>query len=69
MTVKDLKLAIENLPDDMEVILQKDAESNEYSPLESYDTELTYIPKNTWSGTTVYDPKSNNTCLTLSPVN
>ena len=50
MTVKELKEQIENLPDDMEVILQKDAEGNGYSPLSDVDSNCVYIPETTWYG-------------------
>lgn len=50
MNVKELKEMINNLPDDMEVILQKDSEGNGYSPLAGTDPEAVYIPDNTWSG-------------------
>jgi hypothetical protein len=50
MTVKELKVAITNLPDDMEVIIQKDSEGNDYSPLEGADPNAVYIAHNTWSG-------------------
>lgn len=50
MTVKELKVEIENLPDDMEVILQKDSEGNGYSPLEGVDSDAVYVPENGYSG-------------------
>ena len=50
MTIKELKREIDNLPDDMEVILQKDGEGNGYSPLASADADMVYIPETTWSG-------------------
>jgi len=50
MNVKELKEAIANLPDDMEVILQKDSEGNGYSPLAGADPNTVYVPRNTWSG-------------------
>jgi len=50
MTVKELKAELENLPDDMEVILQKDSEGNGYSPLAGADVNSVYIPDSTWSG-------------------
>lgn len=56
MTVKELKAELENLPDDMEVILQKDAEGNGYSPLAGADSDAVYEPESTWSGQ-VYDTK------------
>ncbi len=50
MNVKELKEAINNLPDDMEVIIQKDAEGNDYSPLSGVDPDAVYISHNTWRG-------------------
>lgn len=50
MNVKDLKEAIENLPDDMEVIIQKDSEGNDYSPLSKVNSDAIYIPETTWFG-------------------
>ena len=50
MNIKELKIAIENLPDEMEVILQKDSEGNEYSPLDGVDPDAVYIPETTWCG-------------------
>lgn len=54
MKVKDLKKAIDNLPDDMEVILQKDSEGNGYSPLDGADPNAIYIEETPWYGD-VYD--------------
>lgn len=48
MTVKELKEAIANLPDEMEVVLQKDSDG--YSPLSDVDPDAVYIPDSTWSG-------------------
>ena len=50
MTVKELKELIANLPDEMQVILQKDTEGNGYSPLCDVDAECVYVPENTYSG-------------------
>lgn len=50
MTVKRLKELIANLPDEMEVILQKDSEGNGYSPMAGADPNAVYIPKTTWCG-------------------
>lgn len=56
MTVKELKDAIANLPDNMEVIVQKDAEGNDFSPLYGVDPDVVYVPESTWSGY-IYDIK------------
>lgn len=50
MTVKELKEAIANLPDEMEVVLQKDSEGNGYSPLAGVNSIGVYIPINAWTG-------------------
>ena len=65
MTVKELKEEIENLPDDMEVILQKDSEGNGYSPLYTTDADAVYIPDSTWSGN-VYSMEwsADDACMT-----
>jgi hypothetical protein len=50
MKIKDLKQILNNLPDDMEVILQKDSEGNGYSPLSGCDSNCIYIKESDWSG-------------------
>lgn len=50
MNVKELREVVANLPDDMEVILQKDAEGNNFSPLEGADPNSIYVSESTWSG-------------------
>ncbi len=45
MNVKELKEAIAHLPDDMEVVVQKDPEGNGYSPLAGADPDAVYIPE------------------------
>lgn len=50
MTVQQLRDALKDLPDDMEVILQKDGEGNGYSPLSDVDAEAIYVAESTWSG-------------------
>lgn len=50
MNIKELKEYIKNLPDDMEIILQKDSEGNGYSPLEGGDSECIYEAETTWGG-------------------
>jgi len=64
MNVKELKEAINDLPDDMEVILQKDAEGNGYSPLWGADPDAVYVPETTWYGD-VYDMKwcADDACM------
>lgn len=50
MNVKELKHILRKLPDDMEIIMQQDAEGNGFSPLQCADWESIYIPNNTHSG-------------------
>lgn len=54
MTWGELKQELVDLSDETEIILQKDAEGNGYSPLAGVDVNAVYIPANTWSGD-VYD--------------
>lgn len=43
MKVKELKEVIELLPDEMEVILQKDSEGNGYSMLSGADSNVVFV--------------------------
>lgn len=54
MKVKKLKNLLKNLPDDMEIILQKDAEGNGFSPLYEINSKCVYIAETTYHGY-VYD--------------
>lgn len=45
MNVKELREALTDKPDDMQVILQKDPEGNGYSPLADADGDAVYIAK------------------------
>lgn len=51
MTVAELIEELKKLPPESEVILQKDAEGNGYSPLHAVDGNAIYEPDTTWSGT------------------
>jgi len=62
MNVRELKDYIENLPDEMEVILQKDSEGNGYSPLSDADADANYVPTSTWSGEVYFDEWSAEDC-------
>lgn len=55
MKVSELKEQLKNLPDDMEVILQKDSEGNGYSPLYGIDPTGIYREDETGWGGEVYD--------------
>jgi len=50
MTVAQLREALKDLPDDMPIVMSKDAEGNNYSPLAQVDPNRQYEPYNTWSG-------------------
>lgn len=50
MNVKELREAIANLPDDMEVIIQRDSEGNGFRVTGGVDYECIYIPDGSWSG-------------------
>jgi len=50
MKVKELLEALAKADPEAEVILQKDAEGNGYSPLHVADTYAVYVPTCTWSG-------------------
>ena len=67
MTVKELKEAVANLPDEMEVVLQKDSEGNAYSPLSGADPNSVYIAETTWCGE-VYSMEwtADDACMTES---
>jgi len=55
MKVYELIERLQNMDPDIEVILQKDAEGNGYSPLDATDDEAIYRPETTYSGQ-VYSP-------------
>lgn len=65
MNIKQLKEEIKNLPDDIEVILQTDAEGNNYSPLKDVDSNCIYVPNSPYSGD-VYGTKwsAEDVCMT-----
>ena len=50
MKVKELLEALAGVDPEAEVILQKDAEGNGYSPLRGADPEAVYLPTCTWAG-------------------
>ena len=54
MKVKDLIRELQLMDPEMEVIMQKDAEGNGYSPLAGADPNGIYIAETTWYGE-VYD--------------
>ena len=50
MKVRELIAALQGVDPDAEVILQKDAEGNGYSPLYGADTDSVYVAETTWMG-------------------
>lgn len=51
MKVQELIDLLLTFGGDAEVIMQKDAEGNGYSPLEGVDGECVYVPDSSYSGT------------------
>ncbi len=51
MKVKALMKLLEGCDPKADVILQKDAEGNGYSPLRGADAAAIYVADNTWGGT------------------
>lgn len=49
MKVKELIEQLNNMDPEAEIILQKDAEGNGYSPLSGADHNAVYIPDCTWA--------------------
>jgi len=47
LTVKELIEKLKDMPQDAEIIMQKDAD---YSPLSVVDPDALYVPDSTWSG-------------------
>ena len=50
MKVKDLIRELQSMDPEAEVIVQKDAEGNGYSPLAGTDHDAVYIAETTWYG-------------------
>lgn len=50
MKVKELKDLLESVDDERIVIMAKDGEGNDYSPLALIDDESVYKANSTWSG-------------------
>lgn len=56
LTVRDLRESLAELPDDMLVVMSKDAEGNGYSPLAEVAQSM-YLADSTWSGETYPTPE------------
>lgn len=57
MKIKELKKAIENLPDDMELLLQDDDEGNGYSHLYGIDTNAICLDIEEYNPEKIYHTK------------
>jgi hypothetical protein len=69
ITVQELIRLLEKQHPFAVVILPKDREGNDYSPLDDIDTGY-YEPENSYSGQVYEEPSdSSHTCVTLWPVN
>ena len=69
LTVGDLREQIADLPDSLIIVLAKDAEGNDYSPLGCMGTNR-YRPHNSWSGNVSKHPhKDSVPALVLEPIN
>ncbi len=69
MTVKELWEILHAYPQDAQIVLAKDSEGNEYSPLAEHDAGY-YRPDNTWSGAvTAKKVRGSKEVLVLWPVN
>jgi hypothetical protein len=66
MTVTELIAKLQNLPADSQVVMSKDAEGNDFSPLEECIVGH-YEPYTTWSGEFTEVP--NGGAVALWPVN
>lgn len=71
MKVKELQKLLKTKDGEMEVILQKDAEGNGFSPLEDV-YEAAYEPDNSWSGWVIDDDdvdEDDDFVVVLVPIN
>lgn len=73
LTVGDLKQLLVGVGDEVIVIIAKDIEGNEYSPLADTET-MVYEEETSWSGECYPDdedetPEDAVLCFTLWPVN
>jgi hypothetical protein len=63
MKVEDLKKMLNNLPDDMEVIIQKDSEGNDFSPLAGAYSNAVYIGNNLSGDVYFTDHSADDACM------
>lgn len=71
MIVSDFIDVLKKMPQDSIIIMSKDAEGDNYSPL--YDIEQgSYLKENSWSGEVFFSkekPKNTESCVVLWPTN
>ncbi|MBO0676892.1 hypothetical protein JRC04_05405 [Mycolicibacterium sp. S2-37] len=73
MNVKDLRIILEDQPDDRPIVMSKDGEGNGFSPLYDASPEM-YLAESTWSGELIHPDDAEDypdavDALTLWPVN
>ena len=70
MKIKDLIKKLQEYDQDLMVVMSKDAEGNEFSPLSDVTTEL-YEADSKWSGKILSNKNESYkpNCITLWPVN
>lgn len=73
ITVSELIAKLSTLNPDLYVVMSKDAEGNDFSPLQSFEVG-TYIPSTTWAGDFVApdedeDYSNEGDAICLWPVN
>lgn len=70
MNVKELIKILSTIEGNLEIILQKDSEGNDYSPLFEIGVTGDYVPYNEWSGEMIEseDPNSKKVVV-LVPTN
>jgi hypothetical protein len=73
ITAGQLRSWLENVPDDTEIVMSKDAEGNGFSPLAEAEPDARYVPESTWSGYTPCsdeaDPDGTVRVVMLWPTN
>jgi len=71
MNVKGLRKLLEGLPEEHLVILAKDGEGNNFSPLSPGILITEYVPESTWSGTIrdTDEPGFKQNAVVLWPIN
>ena len=68
MKVNELLARLLTLDPDIEVVMSKDSEGNNFSPCSSAE-EAYYVPESTWSGEIHPCKKGGENCVVLYPIN